>query len=104
MGALSNAVLLMRDEDLRDLVYAAIVYQSKQVVVELATVTDHALRLQLAEEVLSNPNRRVEFFQRLLATETDIATNYTTGLSIPENTIISKMASFWTAVARVYFT
>ena len=104
MGALANAVTLLRDDNFRRFITAACAYQARQVILEDPGTGDHAVRLSLAEKVMTNPNYIVDKAVAAVATDPAVATLGTTvgdTGSISEATILGEVANTWTALAKL---
>lgn len=100
---LHNAISLMRDSNLRDLLTAAAVYQSRLVVMEAATVASHATRLNMANACLVNPTVMADRLTNIIACDPAVAALGTTADAIPEDVILNKVASVWTPLANLYY-
>lgn len=98
---LPNAVALMRNDEFRDWVMAAAVYQARQVIVEATSVQDHAIRVILAEKVALNPAPYVERFVNVIATDPAVAGLGDTPSEIGQSTFLAKIAEVWTPMARL---
>lgn len=101
---LHNAVALMRDNDMRDLVQAATVYQSRLVVTEADTIGSHANRLNMAKQVLAQPGLIADRVLNIIVCDPAVAGLGDTAAEIPESTIIAKVAEVWTPIANLYYT
>lgn len=99
MGALGNAVLLMRDDDLRNLVMAGMVYQARMVLGDAANVPNREQRLALANSVLLDPQRHVDQMVRVIACDPDVAVLGDSAEDIAESVILGKVESVWTPFA-----
>lgn len=100
---LSNAVVLMKNEKFRDWIMAASVYQARVVITEGAAVTDHALRVQLAQTVVVNPDMHLAKFVNALACDPDIAGAGTDIEVFGQGPLLSKLAGIWTPMAKMIF-
>lgn len=101
MGALANAVVLLRDPDFRDWCLAAGAYQARVVITELGTVPDHDIRLRLAVDVLSCPEVVVDKLVTAIATDPDVAGKGSTTAAVGEALALSKTAAVWTTLAKI---
>jgi len=103
MGALENATELMKDSTLLELVKAGTVYQSRQVVIEAVGTAEHAARLALANVCIIAPDRHAVQFLNVIACDPTVAALGPTSASVPENTILTKLAEVWTPIAKMLY-
>lgn len=103
MGALANAAALINSEEWRDLMMAAAIYQATKVMEESEATPNHSKRMQLAEEVLNNPQLVLDRLVGLVAGTPSIATISGIPSEIPDNNIIARVEAVWTPLAKIYY-
>ena len=80
---------------------AAGAYQARIVVTEPASTTDHDIRLQLAQNVLTSPNIVVDRLVTIVGTDPDVASKGNTPELVGEALVLSKVADVWTTLAKM---
>lgn len=103
MGAVANAAALMRNEDWRHYVTAAVVYQAVQVYTELVSVSDHAVRLRLALDVIAVPDLITTRMVSIVSTDPSIASLGSTLTDNHETALLTKVAQVWTDFAKTTY-
>lgn len=101
MGALANAVSLMNSVEWRDWLKAAAAYQAREVVLEPEGTARHALRLKLAEKVITSPEYVVGHLVTIISTDPDVAAKGGTPTAVTENVVIAKVAASWSRMAEL---
>lgn len=102
MGALANAVQLLRNDTLWQYAQAAAGYVARVVLAEPNTAPDADIRKELAQAVLVNPQYQNSLFVTAIATDPEIAilgTEIGDGKDISEAAIISAIETLWTPIA-----
>lgn len=103
MSNLTNALGLIRDSDFQDAVMIGMVFQARVVFTESAATPSHENRLSMAKAVISNPGVYADRMKNVIAADPDVASLGMDAESIPEATLIAKIAAVWTIFADNFF-
>lgn len=103
MGALANAAALTTDPTFISWCTAAAAYQARQVILEADTVTDHSVRLHLAQNVITFPGLIGNAMTLVIGTDPAVASAGATAALVGEATVLSKAAEVWTAMAKIMY-
>lgn len=104
---LPNAVKLMNDGPFRDWMRAALVYQSREVIMEDTATANHDARLRLASVLAVNPNTHLDMFVNAIAADPSVAgigvTVGTTAGTVTQPLMLQKVAGVWTPMALLLY-
>lgn len=114
MGTLAKAAALLQDREWENWMMAAAVYQARAVVLEDATIADHAVRLRMATVVIGSPRAIVAQLSSVIATIPAIASTAVVSKDaegrtvvdlsgVNENTVITEVANAWTKLAQLMY-
>jgi hypothetical protein len=99
---LANATVLMGDSTFRDWMRAAMVYQSRVVIIEDSGTPNHVNRLWLANICVVNPNQYVTLFINAIACDPAVCGLGTqVGSEITQEIVLSKIAEVWNPIANL---
>ena len=104
MSAVDNAVALMRDDTLMSKIMAVQVYVARNVVIEPLNTPNHTERLALAKTSIYNPSQYAAQLRNIIACDPDICGTYSSGSTIPDSVLMTKMGDLWTPVSLMLFT
>lgn len=100
---LHNAAALMKDVELRELIIAASVHVARTVFTEGESVPNHAVRLNMAKDIVSRPDAMADRLRTIISCDSTVATLGNTAAVIPEAMIISKVEGLWTMLAETFY-
>jgi hypothetical protein len=101
---LANATVLMGDGDFRNWMRAAMVYQSRLVILEDPGTANHANRLWLANITVVYPERFLNIFVNAIACDPTVAGLGTVvGTDITQETMLTKVSEVWNPIANLMY-
>ena len=100
---LPNAVVLMHSQEFHDWCMAAGVYQARLVISEGGTVTNHAIRLKMAQDVIVTPALIANQLVSLIATDPSVNSLGSDVTTIGQAVILQKVADVWTDLAKLLY-